>query len=66
MLSHTSTEWAPWYVVPADHKWFARLATAAVLVNALVAIDPQYPRVDPNVAREMVDARGELLKELER
>jgi PPK2 family polyphosphate:nucleotide phosphotransferase len=33
MLSQTSTKWAPWYVVPADHKWFSRLATAAVLVT---------------------------------
>ena len=30
MLSHTSTAWAPWYVIPADHKWFARIAAAAI------------------------------------
>lgn len=45
MLSQTSTEWAPWHVVPADHKWFGRLATAAVLVEALSAINPRYPEV---------------------
>ena len=45
MLTHTSTEWAPWHVIPADHKWFARTAAAAVLVNALVEIDPRYPSV---------------------
>ena len=43
MLSQTSTEWAPWYVVPADHKWFSRLATAAVLVTVLDAIQPEVP-----------------------
>ena len=44
-LSHTSTEWAPWYVIPADHKWYARVATASVLVNTLIELDPQYPHV---------------------
>src|SRR6201998_358334 len=53
MLSHTSTQWAPWYVVPADHKWFTRLATAAVLVTALDAINPRYPDPDPAVLAEM-------------
>ena len=47
MLSQTSTGWAPWYVVLADHKWFSRLATAAVLVTALQAINPRYPDADP-------------------
>ena len=60
----TSTEWAPWFVVPADHKWFTRLATAAVLVSALAEIDPQYPRVDPEVRREMALARAALLRQI--
>src|SRR5579863_9193140 len=64
MLSHTSTEWAPWHVVPADHKWFSRLATAAVLVRALHAIDPHYPAADPAVRGEMLQARDELRAEL--
>ena len=58
MLSHTSTEWAPWYVVPADHKWFTRLATAAILVTALDAINPRYPDPDPAVRDEMAQVRG--------
>ena len=33
MLSHTSTEWAPWYVLPADHKWFTRVCAAAVIAH---------------------------------
>jgi len=64
MLSHTSTAWAPWYVVPADHKWFSRLATAAVLVAALDAINPHYPSADPAVRDEMAQVRAELEAEL--
>jgi PPK2 family polyphosphate:nucleotide phosphotransferase len=65
MLSHTSTKWAPWYVVPADHKWFSRLATAAVLVTALDAINPRYPAPDPAVADQMAQVREELAAELQ-
>jgi PPK2 family polyphosphate:nucleotide phosphotransferase len=43
MLSNTSTEWAPWYVIPADHKWFERVAAAAVIVQTLIELAPQYP-----------------------
>src|SRR5712671_1822263 len=64
MLSQTSTKWAPWYVVPADHKWFSRLATAAVLVTALDAINPRYPAPDPAVADQMAQVRVELAAEL--
>lgn len=64
MLSQTSTEWAPWYVVPADHKWFSRLATAAVLISALAEIDPQYPRPTPEIVREMAKAKEALLTEI--
>jgi PPK2 family polyphosphate:nucleotide phosphotransferase len=63
VLSETSTEWAPWHVVPADHKWFARLAAAAVIVDALIAIDPQYPTVTPADKRAMAAAEKELLAE---
>jgi len=63
MLSNTSTEWAPWHVIPADHKWFCRLATAAVLVHALAEIDPQYPRPSPEVIAEMAKAKEALLAE---
>ena len=61
MLSHTSTDAAPWHVVPADHKWFARLATAAVLINTLADIDPHYPKLHPAARQEMAAAKSELL-----
>src|SRR6185369_6944039 len=43
MLSATSKPWAPWYVIPADRKWFARICASAVIVNTLMEINPSYP-----------------------
>jgi PPK2 family polyphosphate:nucleotide phosphotransferase len=60
MLSHTSTEWAPWYVLPADHKWFTRLCTAAVIAHTLIDIDPKYPAPDPAARQELEQAKREL------
>ncbi len=60
VLSQTSTQWAPWHVVPADHKWFARVAVAAVIVDALARINPQFPEVDAAVRRDLAKARTRL------
>ncbi|MEV0194759.1 polyphosphate kinase 2 family protein [Kitasatospora purpeofusca] len=60
MLSATSTPWAPWYVVPADRKWFARICAAAVLAHTLIGIDPQYPSLDGQAREELRDARRGL------
>jgi PPK2 family polyphosphate:nucleotide phosphotransferase len=60
MLSATSTEWAPWYVVPADRKWFARTCAAAVLVHTLAEINPQYPTVSPERRKQLLAVKGEL------
>ena len=60
MLSHTSTKWAPWYVVPADHKWFAHIAVGTAIVLALMEIDPRYPEVDANAREELQQARAQL------
>jgi len=59
-LSHTSTEWAPWHVIPADHKWYARISTASVLVNTLIELDPRYPTVDDDQCAELLAARRDL------
>jgi PPK2 family polyphosphate:nucleotide phosphotransferase len=61
MLSATSTRWAPWYVIPADRKWFARICTAAVLAHTLIEIDPQYPEVTADRRQELLVVRGELV-----
>ena len=60
MLSATSTAHAPWYVIPADHKWFARLCAAAVLAHTLIGIDPQYPTVSKDARRELVAVGRQL------
>ena len=56
MLSATSTSWAPWYVIPANRKWFARICAAAVLAHTLIGIDPQYPEV----TADLLVVKGEL------
>jgi PPK2 family polyphosphate:nucleotide phosphotransferase len=60
MLTHTSTEWAPWHVLPADHKWVTRICAAAAITRALIEIDPQYPVPDEAARRELLQARAEL------
>ena len=60
MLSATSTPWAPWYVIPADHKWFARICAAAVLAHTLVGIDPRYPVVSAERREQLLVIKGEL------
>jgi PPK2 family polyphosphate:nucleotide phosphotransferase len=60
MLSHTSTEWAPWYVIPADRKWFARIGAAAVLVHTLMAVDPRFPSVDDETRQSLQEIRAVL------
>jgi PPK2 family polyphosphate:nucleotide phosphotransferase len=60
MLSHTSTAWAPWHVIPADRKWFARIAAAAVIVNALMEIDPKFPAVDDARHQQLLEVKAQL------
>jgi PPK2 family polyphosphate:nucleotide phosphotransferase len=60
MLSATSTEHAPWYVIPADHKWFMRVAVAAVLVNTLHEIDPQFPTVSEEERAALLASKATL------
>ncbi len=60
MFTHTSTEWAPWYVIPADRKWFARVAAAAVIANALIELDPRYPILADDALRDLQKAKRRL------
>ena len=62
-FSHTSTAWAPWHVIPADHKWFTRLAVAAVVAAKMQEIDPQYPTVSAERRRGLLEAKKRLQKE---
>ncbi len=63
VLSNTSTEWAPWYVIPADRKWFMRVAAAAVILNTLIEIDPKFPVMSDEAKGAMGEAKKELLAE---
>jgi PPK2 family polyphosphate:nucleotide phosphotransferase len=60
MLSHTSTEWAPWYVIPADRSRLERIAVGAVLAHALMEIDPQYPSVSEADRHDLLAAKMSL------
>lgn len=62
MIAKTSTPHAPWFVIPADNKWFTRLAVAAAVVDALDDLDLSYPKVDPQKRKELEAARKLLLK----
>jgi len=60
MIAHTASQHAPWYVVPADNKWFTRLVVAAVIVDTLEELKLVYPKVDAAKKRELQAARGKL------
>jgi len=61
MIRHTATEDAPWYVVPADNKWFTRVVVAAAVVSTLGSLDLAYPKVGPEKLKELAAARRALL-----
>jgi hypothetical protein len=62
-VRHTSTPFAPWYVVPADHKWFARVVIGSTIVAALESLDLRFPRVDPASLQEFEAVRKALESE---
>jgi PPK2 family polyphosphate:nucleotide phosphotransferase len=66
VIRHTSSEAAPWHVVPADHKWFARVVIGSTIVNALDKLDLQFPKVDPASLQKLKLVRKTLLAEAQR
>jgi PPK2 family polyphosphate:nucleotide phosphotransferase len=60
MIRHTATRLAPWYVVPADHKWFTRVVVAAAIGAALDELDLTFPAVSPAKKKELLKARAAL------
>jgi PPK2 family polyphosphate:nucleotide phosphotransferase len=62
-IRHTATSWAPWYVVPADNKWFSRLVVAAAIIDAMEKLDLHYPQVDEAKKKELAAARKLLQSE---
>jgi PPK2 family polyphosphate:nucleotide phosphotransferase len=63
MVRETATEYAPWYVVPANNKWFTRIVVAAAIIEALTALDLRYPKLDKHKRRELAAARKLLMAE---
>jgi len=55
MLEETSTEWAPWHVIPADRKWVRNLVVSQLLVDALEGLDMDWPKLDPKIRKMKVD-----------
>jgi PPK2 family polyphosphate:nucleotide phosphotransferase len=62
MIANTSTPHAPWFIIPADNKWFTRLAVAAAIVDTLDGLNLAYPTVDPQKRKELAAAKKALLK----
>jgi PPK2 family polyphosphate:nucleotide phosphotransferase len=63
MVRHTSSHVAPWYVVPADHKWFARVVIGSAIVSALDGLDLKFPKVDAASLEEFKQVRKALENE---
>jgi PPK2 family polyphosphate:nucleotide phosphotransferase len=63
MIRNTATEHAPWFVVPADHKWFTRMVVAGAVVDALKEINVEYPTLDVQKRKELEEAKAKLLAE---
>lgn len=62
LLSHTSTSYAPWYIIPADDRWFARVAAASIIFNEFEKLKLDYPRVTGEKLQALQDARKHLLE----
>jgi PPK2 family polyphosphate:nucleotide phosphotransferase len=63
MFNHTSTDWAPWFIIPADHKWFTRLCVSEIIVAALKSLGLKYPELSDEELAELQKAKEELLNE---
>ena len=59
-IDATSTEWAPWYVIPADRKWFGRAAIANIIVTKLEALGLEYPKLTGDAAAQLAKFREQL------
>jgi polyphosphate kinase 2 (PPK2 family) len=63
MIRETATEHAPWYVVPANNKWYTRIVVAAAVIEALASLDLHYPKVGKDKLKELAAARKILMSE---
>jgi hypothetical protein len=63
VFTNTSTEYAPWYIIPADNKWFMRLAVAEVIHYRMKKLNLQYPTITEAHRKELLEARKLLTAE---
>jgi PPK2 family polyphosphate:nucleotide phosphotransferase len=63
MFNHTSTEWAPWYVIPADRKWLTRLIVSDIICARLRSLDLHYPKLTDEQRSQLAQAKQQLLDE---
>jgi PPK2 family polyphosphate:nucleotide phosphotransferase len=61
-IRHTATEKSPWYVVPADNKWFTRIVVASAVIDALSSLNLHFPKVDEDKLKELAEVRKALLE----
>jgi hypothetical protein len=62
MIAATSARNEPWYVIPADNKWYTRLIVAAAIVDTMKEVKPEYPKVDTEQKKQLAAAKAELQK----
>mgnify|MGYP003596721863 CR=1 FL=1 len=62
-LSNTSTDYAPWFIIPADDKWFTRLAITYIIYKQFESLNLQYPVVSPEVSAELQKNKEQLISE---
>jgi PPK2 family polyphosphate:nucleotide phosphotransferase len=62
-IRNTATDYAPWYVIPADNKWFTRLAVAAAVITTLASLNLAYPTISKDKVKELESARQALMDE---
>jgi PPK2 family polyphosphate:nucleotide phosphotransferase len=60
VFNHTSTDWAPWHIIPADRKWFTRTAVADIIIRKLESLSLKYPAPDPAHLKGLKEARANL------
>jgi Polyphosphate kinase 2 (PPK2) len=65
MICNTATDYAPWYVVPADNKWFTRVVVAAAVIDALASLNLQYPEVTTEQRKQLAVMKEGLIADEE-
>lgn len=64
MLEKTSTEDAPWYVLPADNKWYTRFLVSEIVLQKMKELDPKFPELPEDAKSRMEECRALLLKDV--